>query len=44
MKITELRETEKNWAMFCHLTAFAGYFFPFGGIIGSSDLLVVEKR
>ena len=20
--------------MFCHLSAFAGYFFPFGGIIG----------
>jgi uncharacterized Tic20 family protein len=32
--ITELRETERNWAMFCHLTAFAGYIIPFGGIIG----------
>ncbi len=20
--------------MFCHLSAFAGYFFPFGGIVG----------
>lgn len=27
-------ESERNWAMFCHLSAFAGYFFPFGGIIG----------
>jgi uncharacterized protein len=33
-EITELSETERNWAMFCHLTAFAGYVFPFGGIIG----------
>ena len=29
-----LSETERNWAMFCHLSAFAGFFFPFGGIIG----------
>jgi len=29
-----LPESERNWAMLCHLSAFAGYFFPFGGIIG----------
>ena len=29
-----LSEKERNWAMFCHLSAFAGYFFPFGGVIG----------
>jgi uncharacterized protein len=29
-----LSESERNWAMFCHLSAFAGFFFPFGGIIG----------
>jgi uncharacterized Tic20 family protein len=29
-----LSETERNWAMICHLSAFAGFFFPFGGIIG----------
>jgi uncharacterized Tic20 family protein len=29
-----LTETERNWAMFCHLSAFAGFFFPFGGVIG----------
>jgi uncharacterized Tic20 family protein len=29
-----LTETERNWAMLCHLSAFAGYFFPFGAIIG----------
>jgi uncharacterized protein len=29
-----LSESERNWAMFCHLSAFAGFFFPFGGILG----------
>ena len=29
-----LSESERNWAMFCHLAAFAGFLFPFGGIIG----------
>lgn len=29
-----LPESERNWAMLCHLSSFAGYFFPFGGIIG----------
>ncbi|NLA50260.1 MAG: DUF4870 domain-containing protein [Bacteroidales bacterium] len=29
-----LPESERNWAMMCHLSSFAGYFFPFGGIIG----------
>lgn len=29
-----LSESERTWAMLCHLSAFAGFFFPFGGIIG----------
>ena len=29
-----LTENEKNWAMLCHLSAFAGFVFPIGGIIG----------
>lgn len=33
-EIRVLSETERNWAMFCHLTAFAGFFFPFGSILG----------
>ncbi len=32
--IRELSESERNWAMLCHLSSFAGYFFPFGGILG----------
>ena len=33
-EISVLSEKERNWAMLCHLSAFAGFFFPFGGIIG----------
>lgn len=33
-EIRVLSDSERNWAMFCHLSAFAGFFFPFGGIIG----------
>jgi len=29
-----LPESERNWAMFCHLSAFGMFVFPFGGIIG----------
>jgi uncharacterized protein len=29
-----LTESERNWAMFCHLSALAGFLFPFGAIIG----------
>ncbi|MBN1109038.1 MAG: DUF4870 domain-containing protein [Bacteroidales bacterium] len=29
-----LTEADRNWAMLCHLSAFAGFFFPFGSIIG----------
>ena len=33
-EIRVFSDSEKNWAMACHLSAFAGFFFPFGGIIG----------
>ncbi len=33
-EIKTYTQTERDWAMFCHLSAFAGYFFPFGGILG----------
>ncbi len=29
-----LSETERNWSMLCHLSAFACFFFPFGGVFG----------
>lgn len=42
----ELRVTnneEKNWAMFCHLSAFIGYFIPFGNIIAPLVLWLMKK-
>jgi hypothetical protein len=38
-----LTETERNWAMFCHLSAFSGFFFPFGGIIGPLVCWLTKK-
>ena len=33
-EIRVLSESERNWAMFCHLSSFASLIVPFGGIIG----------
>lgn len=33
-EIRVLSESERNWAMFCHLSSFASVIIPFGGIIG----------
>ena len=33
-EINSYTQSERDWAMFCHLSAFAGFFFPLGGIIG----------
>ncbi len=33
-EIRVLSESERNWAMFCHLSTFASLLIPFGGIIG----------
>jgi uncharacterized Tic20 family protein len=38
-----LTESERNWAMFCHLAAFSGFFFPFGGIIGPLVCWLTKK-
>lgn len=29
-----LTESDRNWAMFCHLSAFAGGFIPLGSLLG----------
>jgi uncharacterized protein len=29
-----LSDSERTWAMLCHLTALSGFIIPFGGIIG----------
>ena len=33
-EIRVLSESERNWAMFCHLSTFSSVILPFGGIIG----------
>jgi uncharacterized Tic20 family protein len=38
-----LTETERNGAMFCHLSAFATFFFPFGGIFGPLICWLTKK-
>jgi uncharacterized protein len=39
-----LSESEKNWAMLCHLAGFGSYVFPLGGsIIGPLILWQVKK-
>ncbi len=35
---------ERNWAMFCHLGAFAGYILPFGHIIAPLIIWLVKKK
>jgi len=34
---------ENNWATLCHLSALAGYFFPFGNIIGPLLIWLFRK-
>jgi hypothetical protein len=34
---------ENNWATFCHLSALAGYFFPFGNILGPLLVWLLKK-
>jgi len=34
---------ERMWGMFCHLSAFAMYFIPFGSIIGPLIIWSIKK-
>ena len=43
-EIRVLSETERNWAMFCHLAGFAGFFVPFGGVIGPLVIWLTKKE
>ncbi|MET1254578.1 DUF4870 domain-containing protein [Aliikangiella maris] len=38
-----LSSDEKNMAMFCHLGAFAGFIFPFGGIIVPFVIWIMKR-
>jgi uncharacterized Tic20 family protein len=37
------RSDENMWAMFCHLSTFAGFVFPFGNIIGPLIIWTIKK-
>lgn len=35
---------ESNWAMFCHLSALSGYFFPFGNVLAPLVIWLLKKE
>lgn len=35
---------ERTWAMFCHLSAFAGCIIPFGNIIGPLVVYSIKRQ
>ncbi len=35
---------ERMWAMFCHLSTFAGYMVPFGNIIGPLIIWMTKRE
>ena len=41
--MTEPSHEEVNWATFCHLSALAGYFIPFGHILGPLAIWLLKK-
>ena len=34
---------EQNWAMFCHLSALAGFLIPFGNIVGPVIIWLIKR-
>lgn len=34
----------RTWAMLCHLTAFAGYIFPLGNILGPLIVWLLKRK
>ena len=43
-EIKTYTQSERDWAMFTHLSAFAGFIFPFGGIIAPLILWMSRKE
>jgi uncharacterized Tic20 family protein len=41
--MTERTHEESNWATFCHLSALAGFFIPFGHLIGPLVIWLLKK-
>lgn len=39
-----LSSDERNWGMFCHLAALAGFIIPFGNIIGPLIVWLMKRE
>ncbi|MFO7866583.1 MAG: DUF4870 domain-containing protein [Candidatus Aminicenantes bacterium] len=37
------QKEERNWGMFCHLAALAGFIVPFGNVIGPLIIWLIKK-
>ncbi len=42
-RIDENSQSERTWALFCHLSAFAGFIIPFGSLIGPIVVWAVKR-
>ncbi|MCZ7601787.1 MAG: DUF4870 domain-containing protein [Melioribacteraceae bacterium] len=40
---TSISKDERMWGMFCHISAFAFFIFPFGNIIGPLVVWLIKK-
>jgi uncharacterized Tic20 family protein len=43
IQASELISDAKTWGMLCHLSAFGGYVFPFGNIVGPLIVWQIKK-
>ena len=43
-KITPETRDERMWAMFCHLSALAGFVIPFGNIVAPLVIWLIKKE
>lgn len=41
---TPRQNEEHMWAMLCHLTTFAGFFIPFGNVVGPLIIWLMKKE
>ncbi len=39
----QVSKQEQNWAMLCHLSALAGFVFPFGNLIGPLVVWLLKR-
>jgi uncharacterized protein len=42
-QVNEFSSDERMWAMFCHISVFAGFIIPFGNIIGPIIVWSLKK-